>query len=67
MEAKNRTINEMIAQMITEARKRGYSEAAIGRKITPKLQTVAAYYEKRGVCFYDPQSPGSLLSCKKNA
>lgn len=40
--------------MIAEARKLGYSEATIWRNIIPKLQTIAVYYEKRGVCFYDP-------------
>ena len=54
MKTQKQTINEMIAQIIAEARKLGYSEATIWRNITPKFQTVAVYYEKRGVCFYDP-------------
>ena len=51
MKTQKQTINEMIAQIIAEARKLGYSEATIWRNITPKFQTVAVYYEKRGVCF----------------
>lgn len=41
MKTQKQTINEMIAQIIAEARKLGYSEATIWRNITPKFQTVA--------------------------
>ena len=44
MKTQKQTINEMIAQIIAEARKLGYSEATIWRNITPKFQTVAVYY-----------------------
>ena len=47
MKTQKQTINEMIAQIIAEARKLGYSEATIWRNITPKFQTVAVYYEKK--------------------
>lgn len=40
MKTQKQTINEMIAQIIAEARKLGYSEATIWRNITPKFQTV---------------------------
>ena len=66
MKTQKQTINEMIAQIIAEARKLGYSEATIWRNITPKFQTVAVYYEKRGVCFYDPAITGSLWIFRKN-
>lgn len=51
MEAKNRTINEMIAQMITEARKRGYSEAAIGRKIILNFKRLLPTMKKEASAF----------------
>ena len=65
MKTQKQTINEMIAQIIAEARKLGYSEATIWRNITPKFQTVAVYYEKRGVCFYDPAITRELVDLQK--
>lgn len=65
MKTQKQTINEMIAQIIAEAKKLGYSEATIWRNITPKFQTVAVYYEKRGVCFYDPAITRELVDLQK--
>ena len=65
MKAKNLTINEMIAQIITEARNLGYCEATIWRHITPRLRTIAVYYEKRGVCFYNPVITRELVDLQK--
>lgn len=37
MKTQKQTINEMIAQIIAEAKKLGYSEATIWRNITPQI------------------------------
>ena len=66
MKTQKQTINEMIAQIIAEARKLGYSEATIWRNITPKFQTVAVYYEKEAYVSMTRQSPGSLWIFRKN-
>ena len=65
MKTQKQTINEMIAQIIAEARKLGYSESTIWRNIPPKFQTVAVYYEKRGVCFYDTAITRELVDLQK--
>ena len=49
------TINEMIAWMVAEARRLGYSESSIWTNIQPGLRAFAIYYGKKGVSFYDPE------------
>ena len=49
------TINEMIAQMLAEAKRLGYSDATIWRNISPKLRAFAIYYSKKGISIYDPE------------
>lgn len=50
------TINEMISQMLSEARRLGYSETTIWRNLFPRLRSVAVYYGKKGIAVYDPET-----------
>ena len=49
------TINEMIARMVAEARRLGYSESSIWTNFQPGLRAFAIYYGKKGISFYDPE------------
>ena len=59
------TINEMIAQMVAEARKLGYSESSIWTNIQPGLRAFAIYYAKKGVSFYDPEITNEYVGLQK--
>lgn len=54
MDANNVTINELITQMINEARRLGFSETTIWRNWVHKAGMVTRYYRDHGVCLYDP-------------
>lgn len=43
------TINEMIAQMLAEARRLGYGESSIWTNIQPGLRAFAICYSKKGI------------------
>ncbi len=49
MNEKKVTINEMIARMVAEARRLGYSESSIWTNIQPGLRAFAIYYGKKGI------------------
>lgn len=55
MNEKKVTINEMIARMVAEARRLGYSESSIWTNIQPGLRAFAIYYGKKGISLYDPE------------
>lgn len=59
------TINEMIAQMVAEARKLGYSESSIWTNIQPGLRAFAIYYGKKGISFYDPEITNEYVGFQK--
>lgn len=59
------TMGEMLARMLDEARRLGYSEASIWAYFAPKLRTVAIYYAKRGVSVYDPDVTEEYLALQK--
>lgn len=61
----NVTINEMISQMISDARRLGYSEASIWRNFSPRLALIAAYYSKKGVVVYDPEITNEYVDLQK--
>ena len=55
------TINEMIAQMVAEARRLGYSESSIWRNIQPGLRVFAIYFGKKDLSFYDPETTNEYV------
>lgn len=59
------TINEMISQILSEARRLGYSETIIWRDLFPKLRSVAVYYGKKGIAIYDPETTEEYISLQK--
>ena len=59
------TINEMIARMVAEARRLGYSESSIWRNIQPGLRAFAIYYGKKGLSFYDPEITNEYVGLQK--
>lgn len=59
------TINEMISQMISDARRLGYSETSIWRNFSPRLALVAAYYSKKDVSVYDPEITNEYVDLQK--
>ena len=54
MDANNVTVNELITQMINEARRLGFSERTIWRNWVHKAGMVTRDYRDHGVCLYDP-------------
>lgn len=54
MDANSVTINELITQMINEARRLGFGETTIWRNWVHKAGMVTMYYRDHGVCLYDP-------------
>ena len=61
MEAGNITVGELIAQMVVEARRLGFSEATLWRNWIPKAGIVAKFYREQGLCVYDPAITDKLL------
>lgn len=59
------TINEMISQMLSEARRLGYSETTIWRNLSPKLRSVAVYYARKGIAVYDPETTEEFVFLQK--
>lgn len=65
MQEGNVTINEIKAQILSEARRLGFSEATIWRHWLPKIDIIAKYYRGKGICFYDPAVTEEFLQiCK---
>lgn len=54
MDANSVTINELITQMINEARRLGFGETTIWRNWVHKAGMVTRYYRDHSVCLYDP-------------
>lgn len=54
MDANSVTINELITQMINEARRLGFGETTIWRNWVHKAGMVTMYYRDHGVCLCDP-------------
>jgi len=48
------TIGELMAQMVVEAKRLGYSEVSIWRDWMPGAWIVAKYYRELGLCVYAP-------------
>ena len=66
MKTQKQTINEMIAQIIAEARKLGYSEATNLEKYHAQIFRLLPFItKKRGVCFYDPAITRELVDLQK--
>ena len=59
------TINAMIAKMVEEARRLGYSESSIWTNIQPGLRTFAIYYSKKELSFYDPEITNEYVEFQK--
>lgn len=55
------TINEMIARMVAEARRLGYSESSIWTNFQPGLRAFAIYYGKKGISFYDSETTNEYV------
>ena len=53
METTGMTVRELTAQMITEAKRLGFSEATIWRGWMPGAEMVSKYYREQGLCVYD--------------
>lgn len=64
MNEKKVTINEMIARMVAEARRLGYSESSIWTNIQPGLRAFAIYYGKRA-SLYDPEITSEYVGFQK--
>ena len=56
---------EMIARMVAEARRLGYSESSIWTNIQPGLRAFAIYYGKKGISFYDPEITNEYVGLQK--
>ncbi|NBH70781.1 integrase [Clostridiaceae bacterium] len=65
MNEKEITINEMIARMVAEARRLGYSESSIWTNIQPGLRAFAIYYGKKGISLYDPEITSEYVGFQK--
>ena len=65
MNEKKVTINEMIARMVAEARRLGYSESSIWTNIQPGLRAFAIYYGKKGISLYDPEITSEYVGFQK--
>ena len=65
MNEKKVTINEMIARMVAEARRLGYSESSIWTNIQPGLRAFAIYYGKKGSSLYDPEITSEYVGFQK--
>ncbi|MFR1055887.1 MAG: hypothetical protein ACLSFB_16605 [[Clostridium] scindens] len=59
------TINEMIARMVAEARRLGYSESSIWTNIQPGLRAFAIYYGKRESLSTIPKSQMNMWDSRK--
>lgn len=59
------TINEMVAQMLSEIGRLGYTETSIWKNFFPKFRLVADYYEKMGISIYDPGTTDEYVSLQK--
>ena len=55
----------MIAQMVAESRKLGYSESSIWTNIQPGLRSFVIYYGKKGVSIYDPEITNENVGLQK--
>lgn len=65
MNEKKVTINEMIARMVAEARRLGYSESSIWTNIQPGLRAFAIYYGKKGISLYDTEITSEYVGFQK--
>ena len=65
MNEKKVTINEMIARMVAEARRLGYSESSIWTNIQPGLRAFAIYYGKKGISLYNPEITSEYVGFQK--
>ncbi len=65
MEGPKVTINEMRAQVFSEARCLGFGEATLWRHWLPKIDIIAKYYRENEVLFYDPVVTGEFLQVSK--
>lgn len=55
------TIGELTAQMVSEAKRLGFSEATIWRGWMPMAGMVVKYYKEQGLCVYDPAITDEFL------
>ena len=66
MEFNTVTISELASGMLNEARRLGFSESTLWQSWGSKTNSVIAYYRKRGLYAYSPETTEDyLLSCEQ--